>query len=149
MTIWHSVISVSGIKVRYNPSTQELRLTCVKRVLIKLTELSDFYVIQVSLSSSSRNSKSVEHPPNPPSWRKSSGRKIAPLTTKETPQHLKLFEAPQLLIKGLLIAVQFPFLDRFSYSQRGKRRYFTSLSGFWLSHQPLHQPPFQPLQLRL
>jgi len=83
--IWHSVISVSGIKVRYSPSTQELRLTCAKRAFIKLTELSAFYVIQVSLLLPTQSSRKRENPPNPPKFEKLSGRKLAPLTRHETP----------------------------------------------------------------
>jgi len=96
--IWHSVISVSGIKVRYNPSTQELRFTCAKRVPIKLTELSAFYVIQVSLLSRRENYKSVENPPNPPSFQNLSGQKLPPLTEKVVLQHLKTAKAPKLSI---------------------------------------------------
>ena len=83
--LWHSVISVSGIRVRYNPSTQELRLTCVKRALIKLTELSASYVIQVSLLLPNVSSQPKIPPPNPPKVRKSLRTKISP-TDKET-QH--------------------------------------------------------------
>jgi len=77
--MWHSVISVSGIRLRYNPYTQELRLTCVKHAVIKLSELSDFYGIQVSLSLPKVNSQSQLNPPNPPKWQNRSGRKLTPL----------------------------------------------------------------------
>jgi len=84
--MWHSVISVSGIKVRYNPFTQELRLTCAKRVAIRLNELSDFYVIQVSLSSPKPSYPIPEKdPPNPPKWLKLSGRRLAPLKRATNP----------------------------------------------------------------
>jgi len=92
--MWHSVISVSGIKVRYNPYTQELRLMCVKRAFIKLTELSDFYAIQVSLSLPKVNLKSVEDPPNPPKFLKVSGRKLAPLPRQQVSQPIKALECP-------------------------------------------------------
>jgi len=82
--MWHSVISVSGIKVRYNPYTQELRLVCVKRAFIKLTELSDFYVIQVSLSLPKQSL--LLNPPNPPEWQKRRGRKIAALKPPQVPK---------------------------------------------------------------
>jgi len=79
MPIWHSVISVSGTRVRYNPCTQELRLVCAKRVPIRLTELLDFYVIQVSLSSHNRSSWSKLNPPNPPEFVKLSDQNLDPL----------------------------------------------------------------------
>jgi len=88
MNFWHSVISVSGIKVRYNPFSQELRLTCAKRVTIKLTELSDFYVIQVLLSSGNPNSPRSPTliPPQPPQWLKLSGRKVSPFEKEKVAQ---------------------------------------------------------------
>ena len=80
--IWHSVITVSGIKIRYSPSTQELRCVFAKRVPIKLTELSGFYVIQVSLLSDRANL-----PPNPPpKFVKAPGRKISPFNPLEVAQ---------------------------------------------------------------
>jgi len=85
--MWHSVISVSGIKVRYNPYSQELRLTCVKRAIIKLSELSAFYVIQVSLSLPKRNSRK-KYPPNPPKFQNLSGQKLEPLKKVPDPQPL-------------------------------------------------------------
>jgi len=94
MPIWHSVISVSGIKLRYNPVTQELRLTCVKLAFIKLTELQDFYVIQVCLSLSNPNYPPQLNPPNPPLFAKVSGRKIAPLKAPPVISYLKRWEQP-------------------------------------------------------
>lgn len=84
--MWHSVISVSGIRVRYNPYSQEFRLVCVKRALIKLTELSAFYVIQVSLSLPKRNSK--KHPLSPPNFQKPPSGKLEPLSKEPDPQPL-------------------------------------------------------------
>jgi len=84
MSIWHSVISVSGIKVRYNPSTQELRLTCVKHAVIRLSELSAFYVIQVSLLLP-KASYRKKPPYPPPKFQKLSSRKLAPLNREHHP----------------------------------------------------------------
>lgn len=88
--IWHSVISVSGIRVRYNPSTQELRCTFAKRVRIRLTELSGSYVIQVLLSYNKANLT----PPLPPQWFKNPpGQRLRPLGEKKVlDDHLTIFE---------------------------------------------------------
>jgi len=86
--MWHSVISVSGIKVRYNPYTQELRLTCAKLAVIKLSELSDFYVIQVSLSLPKASSRQQKRPPHPPKFQKLSNQKLVPLKRVLDPQPL-------------------------------------------------------------
>lgn len=67
--IWHNVVSVSGIKVRYSPSCHEVRLVSAKRVFTRLTEYADFYVYQ-ALSSSGRpnyqNPDEGKPPLNPP-----------------------------------------------------------------------------------
>ena len=83
--MWHSVISVSGIKLRYNPFTQELRLTCAKHAVIKLNELSGFYVIQVSLLLPKASLRKREKHPLPPKFEKLSGRKLAPLNREHHP----------------------------------------------------------------
>jgi len=91
--IWHSVISASGIRVRYNPSTQELRFVCAKHVVIRLTELSDSYAIQVLLSSSKASGK----PPLPPQWQKNRpNQRLKPLGTKKVLGYL--IPPDQLLI---------------------------------------------------
>lgn len=94
--MWHSVISASGIKVRYNPSSQEFRLMCAKHVLIRLTELSDFYAIQVLLLQRKANSHYKLNPPNPPrpEWISLSGRNLTPLNPKEGVQHPLRAESP-------------------------------------------------------
>jgi len=95
MFTWHSVISVSGTKIRYNPLTQELRLVCAKRVPIKLTEFSDFYAIQVLLSSGKADPIAPPNPPRP-EWQNERGRKLAPLKKKEVLQSKIYFYEPSI-----------------------------------------------------
>jgi hypothetical protein len=47
MSIWHSVISAFGIRVRYNPSTKVYQHRYAKPVRIRLSESSDFLTIMV------------------------------------------------------------------------------------------------------
>jgi len=62
MPIWHSVISVSELKVLYNPLTKVLAVKCARHALIKLRASSDSCNITVQLSQSSPHLS----PPYPP-----------------------------------------------------------------------------------
>ncbi|MBA7688181.1 hypothetical protein ES703_96658 [subsurface metagenome] len=62
MPIWHNVVSVSGLKVRYNPHTKVLALKCARLALIKLRASSDSCIITVQLSQSNPHLS----PPYPP-----------------------------------------------------------------------------------
>ena len=71
MPIWHSVISVSELKVLYNPLTKVLAVKCARRAVIKLKASSDFCSITVQLSHASPHLSppfpplETENPPNP------------------------------------------------------------------------------------
>ena len=62
MPIWHNVVSVSELKVRYNPLTKILALKCARLALIKLRASSDSCIITVQLSQSNPHLL----PPYPP-----------------------------------------------------------------------------------
>ena len=62
MPIWHNVISVSELKVRYNPLTKVLAVKCARLAVIKLRASSDSCIITVQLSQSSPHLS----PPYPP-----------------------------------------------------------------------------------
>jgi len=69
--MWHNVLSVSDVKVRYNPQSQVLALKCARLVPIKLTVLSDSSIITVQLSRSAQVSQAFIPPQTPPLQRES------------------------------------------------------------------------------
>jgi len=66
--MWHSVISASGISIRYNPLIQILGFRCAKDVPMKLIKSSDSYDIVVRLLPLNESLTSL--PPQTPPVRK-------------------------------------------------------------------------------
>ena len=84
--IWHNVVSVSGLRVRYNPQSRVFQLRCAKHVPMKLTVLSDFSLITVWLSDLKEHNLTFIPPQTPPNQNLDGSKKKLDIGVRKTPK---------------------------------------------------------------